>query len=102
METTRIRVERNRFWMDRARSYRILIDGEERDRVKNGETVAVDVAPGPHVVRAKIDWAYSPELSVDVPPGGEAHLHCRPRGNLLTVMYYATIGRKRYLRLEPA
>lgn len=68
-------------WQDRARSYRIKVDGTIRGSIKHGEEVRIDVLPGRHVVAAHIDWTGSPDLEVDVNPGETVKLLARPGGH---------------------
>ena len=58
-------VHRDRGWTDRFRRYRILVDGAEVGRLRQGERLAVEVAPGPHEVEARIDWCGSRVLEFE-------------------------------------
>jgi hypothetical protein len=55
-------VRRDEGWTDRIRKYRILLDGEEIGRIGEGEELRQEIADGPHVIEAKIDWCGSPPL----------------------------------------
>lgn len=96
-----LELQRASTYTDRVRAYRVLVDGEEVGRIKNATTETFPIAPGPHEVQLKIDWAYSPPLAIDASPGGTVRLQCRPRANPLTGLYYTILARKKYLRLEP-
>jgi hypothetical protein len=87
--------------MDRIRKYQILVDGTELGTIKNGETVSLPIQPGRHEVKLKIDWAYSPPLEIDAPPGGTVKLRARPKANPLTALYYTLVAKEQYLLLEP-
>ena len=87
-------------WMDRLRAYTLMVDGVARSAVKNGETIEVELAPGPHRVQMKIDWATSPEMLVD--GGGDVALRCRANANPFLGLLYITIWRGNYIRLECA
>ncbi len=97
-----IELERTKAWTDKLRAYKVTVDGAEVGTIKQGTTESFTVAPGAHEVQLKIDWALSPPLTVDVPAGATVALTCRPRANVLTILWYSTLGRKHYLRLEPA
>jgi len=88
--------------VDAFRPYVIRIDGSKRGRIRRGERKRVQLEPGPHRLRLTVDWASSPELKLDLAPGETATFECRPVASLLTVPYWATIGRKRYIELSPA
>ena len=47
------------------RSYRILLDGEEVGRLKEGRELRLEIEEGHHVIRAKIDWCGSHPLSFE-------------------------------------
>jgi len=100
-----IRLERVSKYADRLRAYRLLIDGDEVVRIKNGPIASYSVQPGRHDVSLKIDWCSSPAVKVDVVSGETVRLAAGPRANALTVLRHGTIGRRKYLRLamiEPA
>jgi hypothetical protein len=103
MKGARLTVERgHKAWMDRARAYKIMVDGQEAGEVRDGQTETVQVTPGPHEVQMKIDWARSPAIPVEVPEGGEVRVRCWPNANPGTALYYITVGRNKYIGLEPA
>ena len=89
-------------YQDRARAYKITLDGQEVGKVKRGESVAVDAAPGAHPLQLKIDWAVSEPLEVQVQPGVDAHFECWPNSTPFTALYWITFGRKKYIGLAPA
>jgi hypothetical protein len=67
-------------WRDRARRYRILIDGEEHAAIGPGDTATVELPVGTHSVMAQIDWMTSPELPVLIRGGETIELRCEPSG----------------------
>ena len=87
-------------YQDRARAYKVVLDGEEVGRVKRGESVSFDAAPGAHQLQLKIDWATSEPLSVDVVAGQDLHFECWPNAKPLTALYWITLGRRRYIGLR--
>jgi hypothetical protein len=56
---------------DRLRAYRIEVDGIDRGRLRRRQTLRLDVAPGAHEIRARIDWQGSETVQLDVPEEGE-------------------------------
>lgn len=91
---------RDAAYQDRARAYKVLLDGEEVGKVKRGQTVTVDAAPGAHKLQLKIDWARSPTLDVQLEPGEDAHFECAPNSTPLTALYWITFGLKNYIQLK--
>ena len=70
--------------------------------VKNGEVFECPADPGMHRVRLKVDWAGSPEITVNVRPGATAVVaaSAKPRKGGLTMMVEASVGRHEYILLE--
>lgn len=55
-------MRRDSAWADRLRAYRIELDGVEVARLKRRQTATCEIAPGPHIIQAKIDWCGSGPL----------------------------------------
>lgn len=87
-------------YRDARRAYRVVVDGQDRGELLPGASLDVPLAAGPHVVRASIDWAGSPEVEVDVLPRRAVVLRAEPAGSPVTALFQM-IGRHRYLRLVP-
>jgi len=88
------------YYVDVARRYWIELDGQRIGTVANGGVERFEVpAPGPHRVRATIDWTGSPELEFVAEPGAEVHLVVLPTANPVTALLRMW-GSTSYLRLE--
>ena len=85
---------------DHLRVYEVVVDGMVVGRLHPGETLTVEVGPGLHELFIKIDWARSDKVNIEVAPRETARFRCAPRANLLTDLYWATIGRHQYIRLN--
>lgn len=70
-------VRRDRGWTDRCRTYRILVDGAEVGRLRQGERLTVEIAPGPHEAEARIDWCGSRPLSFACDEGQDVEIVVR-------------------------
>ena len=86
-------------WRDRARKYKVLLDGAVAAEISHGESTALEVPPGPHEVRAKIDWCTTPPVVVT---GDEQLTVQTGTGNAFTAIFVAVFTPSRYLRLERA
>jgi len=53
-------------YRDRARKYELLVDGSSLAKIGHGETVDLSVGEGRHAVQAKIDWATTSAVEIDV------------------------------------
>ena len=89
-------------WTDRARSYKVLVDGQQRAQIGDDAVIQVPVSPGGHVVRLEIGWCRSPDLAVELAHGEILRLECRPNASPPLALLYITIWRKNYIRLEMA
>ena len=87
-------------WQDRLRAYTLLVDGEAKGSIKQGETLEIDLPPGDHRVQMKIDWATSPELAVS--GARDVDLRCRANASPFLALLYITVWSDRYIRLERA
>lgn len=65
-----LHVSRKTGLMAVARKIRIYVDKVLVGDVREGKTLTVQIAPGPHVIHARMDWWYAPPVSVQAFPGG--------------------------------
>ncbi len=86
-------------WRDRARAYKVYVNGQRRDEIGRGETRVLEVEPGEAEIYLKIDWCRSRRVKVAVAPGAKVRLSCGPRG-LLTGLYDITFGWRNYMWLQ--
>ena len=63
---TKIRIERNSEWNNKAREIGIYIDGEKVGTINDGETQDYVVENGKHEIYAKIDWCRSQKIELNV------------------------------------
>lgn len=86
-------------YVDRYRSYEVIVNGEAHSELRRGEKKTIEVEPGEIEVFLKIDWCRSRVLRLMVDAGSEIRLFCRPR-RLLTAFYGLTFGRHNYILIE--
>lgn len=60
----------------------------------------MEVAPGPHEVFLRIDWARSQTVELDLGEGETAHLECEPKGTAFSAPLYAFFRPRQYLELR--
>jgi hypothetical protein len=77
----------------------VVIDEEVVGRLGPGDSATFEVAPGSHEIFAMIGWCRSERVGFQLREGQKVTLRCKTGANLLTDAYWATIGRRRYLRL---
>ena len=85
-------------WIDRARAYKILVDGELKGTVRAGETLVLAIDPGRHKIQARLDWTGSAPMLIDVGPGATIEMRVETPANPFTLLWFAW-GTRRYLRL---
>jgi hypothetical protein len=86
-------------WRDRYGSYEVIVDDELRGELWRGERRTIEVEPGEVEVYIKIDWCKSRLVRLKIDAESEAHMVCRPR-SILTAIYWVTLGRNSYVRLD--
>ncbi|MBI2282271.1 MAG: hypothetical protein HYU71_01020 [Bacteroidetes bacterium] len=67
--TTKIILNRENEWRNRARGFKVWIDGKEVGTIANGGSEAYLVEPGTYKLQCKIDWCSSPGLELTVKEG---------------------------------
>ena len=93
-------IRRGKAYVDKARAYKVLVDGNEVGRIKNGEEAVYPLPPGRHELLLKIDWATSPSEIFELGPGQRAIFECKPKANAANALIYMTVKRKDYLTLQ--
>lgn len=95
-----IEITRPVTWSDKARAYKLLLDGQEVGRIKEGETLTLETPPGEHRLEARIDWCAAEPLMVlvekDEPAQVVVYNTHGPVWGLLAVTFWMN----RYLTLE--
>lgn len=79
-EGAKIVIRRLGGYRDLIRSYKIVLDGEVVGKIKQKREATIDVAPGEHTLRMKIDWTGSPEIPFTISAGETLEFVCRPAG----------------------
>lgn len=67
--TTKIILNRKNEWRNRARGFKVWIDGKEAGTIADGGSEEYAVEPGKHKLQCKIDWCSSPELELTLKEG---------------------------------
>jgi hypothetical protein len=103
MDAAEIKIDRDRnLWVDRARAYKVLIDGEIAGEIRHGESRSFNVPPGRHQLRLKIDWAMSKSMDIDLPSGAQATIRCGPARPFLLGQLLGTLKISPYIRVGTA
>jgi hypothetical protein len=98
-------IARRRQYADALRQYRVLIDDVEAAKIRPGQTIDIDLAPGRHRVVAVIDWARSNPFEFDAQTGRQYRIEVGSNvagWRLLFAVAYVTVWRDRYLYLKDA
>ncbi|MCT4623823.1 MAG: hypothetical protein N4A46_09395 [Schleiferiaceae bacterium] len=62
----KVYIHRSSEYANNARNIAIYVDGEKHISIPNGGSKALELAEGKHEIYGKIDWCYSPTLSLDL------------------------------------
>ena len=98
-------LKRNSQWANRLRAFKILIDGKMVAKIKNKESIDLDLDPGVYRIQVKIDWCKTKALNITIQPYQTVRLEtgCHYRGWKLWVpfiiFYYLFISPSSYLYL---
>jgi len=60
-------ISRKKEWYNKARKFKIFIDGEKKDTIENGEVKELEVESGKHNVQFKMDWCSCPVVEMEIP-----------------------------------
>jgi hypothetical protein len=94
-----LRIERpSGKYRDALRACRILVDGQARGEVRQGEVLELDLAPGRHVVQARLEYTGSPEQVVDVAPGAAVSVVVEPAGSAFAL--WQALARTSWIRIK--
>jgi hypothetical protein len=88
------------YWRERARAYRVLIDGEEVGRIRQGRRVEFAVQAGSHAVELRLDWCRSSVQTISIGDGDTAKLVCHPVGSSWTAPWDVIFRRAQYIVLR--
>jgi hypothetical protein len=71
----RIILERKSQYLNRLKSYRVLINGKEQEKkISNGSSEEFETTDGTNVITCKVNWCSSNDFSFDVKPGETVYL----------------------------
>jgi len=103
MTTGRLTIRRPSQYADKARVYRILVDGAPSGTIKSGGELSLELTAGEHVIQARIDWCRSNALKIVVGSGAPTELEVGSnalKAGGLSAIYYVTLGYSKYLYLR--
>jgi hypothetical protein len=66
-------------------SYAIDVDGHLRGKLRPGQELSLDVLPGRHIIRARIDWTGSPSQEISVTRDSVVRVCVEPSGNVFQI-----------------
>lgn len=83
----KIILNRKSEWMNRARGYKVLIDGEEKGAIKHGSADEYIVPAGSHTLECKVNWMKSNTYAVSVNDSDIKYLKVRIGMKYYTPVY---------------
>lgn len=89
---TKIILSRSSEWVNRFRSYKVLINGSEAGSLKNGGSEEFSVEPGSVSIQCKVDWYSSRPFTINVQEGETAYLRVRTGMKLYWIFFAAIIA----------
>lgn len=73
-----ITIARQQKLNDRQRTYKILVDEKFVHKIKNGETVELEISEGLHTLKLAVDWCESNIIEFEVTKDSELSFICFP------------------------
>jgi hypothetical protein len=80
-------VRKSARWRDKLRAYKIILDGSEVSKIRNGQTINLPVSPGQHVLRLKVDWVGSDVQTFYAGADEVVRFECEPNGTAVTALW---------------
>jgi hypothetical protein len=96
-----IRLVRPSLFVDRIRSYQILLNGKQAGKIGNNSTLEIRVPAGPVTIEARLDWVRSQPLTINAPPGQTLEIEVRNHWGASRALWAISFGRNTYLLLTP-
>jgi hypothetical protein len=88
-------------WRDAGRDYRVILDAREISRIPDGSSLDLEVTPGQHTLRLRIDWTGSRSVTFFISAGQIKEFTCGPaRGIAIVLLLESIIRRDRYVVLS--
>lgn len=80
--------------------FRVVLDGVEVGKVRSGECVRFEAVAGRHELRLEVGGGCSSPLELELAAGEEVQVRCWANARVLTALYWATVGRSRFIGCE--
>lgn len=102
-----IQIRRTNQLANWGRDYGIYVDGRKAGSIRNGGILILDMAPGCHEIRARIDWCWSHPISIEAAEGRQIDLEVGCKATMWHVIYlplfmiYSALRPGGYLYLRP-
>jgi hypothetical protein len=95
-------VTRDSGWADRARAYKVILDGTVIGKIHDGENFTHPIFPGEHALQLKIDWCGSQIIGFNAAAEERCSFVCESnlRGfRMFLGFFYAFFDRNNYIKL---
>jgi len=101
--STNIHIIRGKYYADRFRSYRVMLDGKDVGKLPANEGLVIPVESGPHEVSLRIDWCGCEPVTFKTEEGSDIWFEC---GNsfagwkMIFILFGISFYRNGYLWLK--
>ena len=84
---------------DRARKYMVVVDGQEKGKLKHGESLDVPIEAGAHQVNGRVDKLWrSEKLDLELAEGESATIRLSNRNLIALILFFFVFWR--YIKVE--
>jgi hypothetical protein len=94
-----IRLVRPSLFVDRIRSYKILLNGKMAGSIGHDSAIEIAAPAGAITLEARIDWARSRPLTINTVPGERIEIEVRNHWGARLGLWAITFGKNSYLLL---
>lgn len=95
-----IKINRKTGYIDKRRSYTVILDNNYLGKIDHGETTSYEVSQGKHTIYLKIDWCRSNKIDFYILEKQSIEFDC---GNCIKgwiILIYITFLKNKYLWIK--
>lgn len=103
MSKSIIKIIRAPAYADSLRLYKIMVDGEVREEIADGDSKAFTIEPGLHTIYVKMDWVRSNKIKFETANSETTTFECSSNitgSKIPLAAFYAIFLSTRYLKLK--
>jgi hypothetical protein len=89
---TKLVLNRKSEWLNRARPYKVIIDGEQVGKISSGKVEEFELSQINQTVECKVDWCYSNKYELTAADGDTVYLQVKSGMKAFWIIYVLLLG----------